>query len=200
MARKRGVDRAQVVDAAVVLVERDGLAALTLAGVAEVLDVRSPSLYSHVDGLAGLRRAVALEAVRRLGAAMAEATADVEGTDAVRALAGAYRSFAVAHPGLYAAMLPVPQGPDDPEGYAAFAAPVDVVARVLAGLAVPAADSVGVIRAFRSALHGFVSLEVGGGFGMPLDVDESFELLVDVLIAGVLARSTSVRWRRDPAG
>lgn len=188
MARKRGVDRGQVVDAAVDLVERDGLPALSMAGVAEVLDVRSPSLYSHVEGLAGLRRAVALEAVRRLGDAMAAATVDRDGPDAVRALARAYRHFALVHPGLYAAMLPVPQGTDDVEGYAAFAAPVDVVASAFAGMSVLAGDRVGVIRAFRSALHGFVSLEAGGGFGMPLDVDQSFELLIDILISGVGAR------------
>ncbi|HUR22728.1 MAG TPA: TetR-like C-terminal domain-containing protein [Acidimicrobiales bacterium] len=34
----------------------------------------------------------------------------------------------------------------------------------------------------------FVSLEAGGGYGMPLDVDRSFELLVDIFVSGVLAR------------
>jgi hypothetical protein len=37
-------------------------------------------------------------------------------------------------------------------------------------------------------LHGFVSLEASGGFGLPDDVDESFETLIDVLVAGLLAR------------
>ena len=45
------------------------------------------------------------------------------------------------------------------------------------------------IRTVRSALHGFVSLEASGGFGLPDDVDASFETLVDVLIAGMLART-----------
>lgn len=187
MARKRGVDRAQVVAAAVAVVEGDGLGALTLARVAETLDVRSPSLYSHVDGLAGLRRAVALEAAQALGAAMAGAVATAgEGADALRSIAHAYRHFARVHPGLYAAMLPVPDVAEDAEGYAAFAEPVDVVARVLADLAVPADLTVAVVRAFRSALHGFVSLEAGGGFRQPVDVDRSFDLLVDILVAGVL--------------
>lgn len=33
-------------------------------------------------------------------------------------------------------------------------------------------------RALRSALHGFVSLEAAGGFGLPRDVDRSFSRLV----------------------
>ena len=36
-------------------------------------------------------------------------------------------------------------------------------------------------RALRSALHGFVDLENHGGFGLPVDVDRSFERLVSAL-------------------
>jgi hypothetical protein len=41
------------------------------------------------------------------------------------------------------------------------------------------------IRVVRSALHGFVALERGGGFAMARDVDASFERLVDVLVTGL---------------
>jgi hypothetical protein len=34
-------------------------------------------------------------------------------------------------------------------------------------------------------VHGFSTLEVSGGFGMPLDLDESFSRLVNVFIAGL---------------
>jgi hypothetical protein len=37
----------------------------------------------------------------------------------------------------------------------------------------------------RSVLHGFVDLEVSGGFGMPLDRDESFQRLLTGYIAGI---------------
>ena len=49
-------------------------------------------------------------------------------------------------------------------------------------------DAVHAVRALRSALHGFVSLEAGGGFGLDVDVDESFRRLVDALAAGLPAR------------
>ncbi len=41
----------------------------------------------------------------------------------------------------------------------------------------------------RSAVHGFVSLEIGGGFGLPLDLDHSFGLLVDSLVAAIEAQA-----------
>ena len=39
-------------------------------------------------------------------------------------------------------------------------------------------DAVDAIRAFRSTLHGFVSLEAQGGFALPTSIDRSFDRLV----------------------
>ncbi len=44
------------------------------------------------------------------------------------------------------------------------------------------------IRGLRSLLHGFVSLELAGGFGLPLDIDESFVRLVRIFIGGLPRR------------
>lgn len=187
MARKVGLDRRRVLDAAAALADAQGVESVTLARVASALGVASPSLYSHVDGLPALRRALALEASTRLGDAMRAALADAEGVAALRATAHAYRGFAKAHPGLYATLHTTPGQAEDPEVYAAFAALLPDLASVLAGMGVADEDAVPLIRTLRSALHGFVSLEASGGFGLPQDLDASFETLVDVLVAGMLA-------------
>jgi AcrR family transcriptional regulator len=192
MARKRGVQLADVVGAAAAIADREGVEAVTLARVAAALDIRSPSLYSHVEGLPGLRRAMALDAVARFSTHLDDAIGDRTGTDALRAVAHAYRTFALAHPGSYASMLPAPTE-DDPELYAAFGAPLRVIAGTLASVGVTEDHAIDLIRGFRSALHGFVALETGGGFGIPQDVDRSFDALVDLLIAGVTSRSTGHR-------
>jgi hypothetical protein len=46
-------------------------------------------------------------------------------------------------------------------------------------------DAIHAVRALRSLVHGFATLEVSGGFGIPLDLDESFHRLVDLFIAGI---------------
>ena len=66
MARKLGLQRERVIETAAALADQEGLEAVTLARVAAELGVRSPSLYSHVDGLAGLRRAIALDGASHL--------------------------------------------------------------------------------------------------------------------------------------
>jgi AcrR family transcriptional regulator len=188
MARKRGLELEHVVRTASALADAEGLEAVTLARVAAALEVRSPSLYSHVDGLAGLRRALALDAARRLGVDMAAAAVGNEGVEALRAIAVAYRSFAAAHPGAYATILTTPAEADDAEVYTVFAAQLPPIVTALEALGVAPDEVIAVIRGFRSALHGFVSLEASGGFGLPGDVDRSFDLMVDLLLDGVVAR------------
>lgn len=41
------------------------------------------------------------------------------------------------------------------------------------------------VRTLRSLLHGFVALELIGGFGMPEDIETSFEYLVEIYIQGL---------------
>ena len=55
---------------------------------------------------------------------------------------------------------------------------VRVASDVMAGFDLRDDDAVDAIRALGAALHGFVTLEAGGGFGLPVDVDRSFDRLV----------------------
>ena len=47
----------------------------------------------------------------------------------------------------------------------------------MSGLGLHGDDAVDAIRALRAVLHGFVTLEAQGGFGLPADVDRSFDRL-----------------------
>ncbi len=185
MARKRGLTPDDVVAAARELADADGLEAVTLAAVAERLSVRSPSLYSHVDGLDGLRRRLAFEAAEALRLAFVAAAADRTGLEALEALAHAYRAFARDHPGLYAAAQRAVEPDEDPELYAALGAVLEPVLGALLEAGVPEGELIHVTRAFRSALHGFMELELKGGFGIPESVEESFRHLVGLVLSGI---------------
>lgn len=190
---RAGLSREAVVDLAVDLVDADGFAALTLAAVAGRAGVAVPSLYKHIGSLAALRASVALVAGRELTRRISAATVGRSGDDALRALGHAIRGFARQHPGLYAAtqQAPDPEGESGVELAQAAADAVEVVGAVLRGFGLPPSRTVDAIRTARSALHGFVALEAGGGFGMPDSVDDSFEVLLDVVCAGMheLARA-----------
>lgn len=174
---RAGLTADKVVARAAEVADEDGYDALTLAAVADRFGVRVPSLYKHVDGLDGLRRGVAVLAVRELADRLAHAAVGKAGPDALSALAQAYRGYAHGHPGRYAATLRAPD-PDDEALQAASAKVLDVVFAVLEGYGLDRDDAVDATRILRSALHGFVSLEAAGGFGLPQKVDRTFQRLV----------------------
>jgi AcrR family transcriptional regulator len=179
-----GLDPARVVDVAAGIADAEGLDAVTLARVAGELGVRSPSLYNHVDGRPDLLRAIAVLSVRELTAALRDATVGRSGADALAAAAHAYRAYAQAHPGRYAATLAAPTRGDE-EHRAAATEAVDVLLAVLRGWDLDGDEAVHAVRAFRSAVHGFVTIEAADGFGMAVDVGVSFDRLVATIAGGL---------------
>jgi len=161
-----------------------GLSRLTLAALAQRLGVRQPSLYKHIDGMDALQRSLAVRAKNELAHVLARAAVGRERGDAIASLSHAYRAWALEHPGRYAAAQRAPAA-GDADDQAASRAIVGIVADVLDGYQLREDDAIDAIRAFRSTLHGFITLEAGGAFGLPVDIDRSFDQLVRGLITAL---------------
>lgn len=181
---RAGLDAEAVVAAAAALADADGLHQLTLARLATSLGIRTPSLYAHIGGLDDLRARLGARGARALAASLQLAVAGRARADALFAIALAYREYAHTHPGTYAAMQIVS---DSEEFEAAGAEVVRPIVAVLRGYGLEGDRAIHAVRAIRSALHGFVSLEREGGFGLPINVDDSYDKLVAMLDAGLAA-------------
>jgi AcrR family transcriptional regulator len=187
MSPRAGLDRAAVVAAAAELINTEGIEALTLGRLAERLGVRTPSLYNHVDGIPGLYRELALMNVRLMGARLGEAAMGRSGAEGLMAVAQAYRAYIKECPGLYLASLRAAgvQTPVDVELQAAEEQVVKIAMAVVASFGLSGEDGLHAVRGLRSIVHGFATLELAGGFGLPLDCDESFRRLVTLFIRGL---------------
>jgi AcrR family transcriptional regulator len=181
---RAGLTRDRVVEAAAELVDEVGLAELTLAALAERLGIRQPSLYKHIDSIAGLHRGISLLAKREIGDVLVRAAVGRSGADAIHAMSHAYREWALAHPARYQASQVAPT-PGDLEDEAVSLAAVQVIADVLVAYRLDGDDAVDAIRGLRATLHGFVALETSGGFALRADVDRSFDRLISGFIAGL---------------
>lgn len=174
---RAGLTREKVTAEAAEMADEVGLSRLTLAGLAERLGVRQPSLYKHIDSLADLHRGLSLRAKIEIGEVLARSTVGRSGADAIRAMSFAYREWARSHPAQYEASNQMP-APGDVEIEAVSLAVIQVIADVLTAYDLEGDDAIDAIRALRATLHGFVSLEAEGGFAMSADVDRSFDRLV----------------------
>ena len=181
---RAGVTRAGITAVAAELADEVGLDSVTLAAIAQRLGVSGPAMYKHVAGLDALRRDLAVLAVDEIAAALSAAAVGRSGTDALRGLAYAYRAYAKAHPGRLAASVRAP-APGDEEHAAASDRALAVLVAVLRGYGIREADTVDALRTLRAALHGFAVLEAAGGFGLPRDVDATYERYVATLDAGL---------------
>lgn len=186
LVKKRTVDAERVLQTAITLADASSVDSLTLASVANALGIRLPSLYNHVAGLPGLRYQLALWATREFGDQLRRAAVGKAGEDAIVSIGLAARAFAHTHPGLYI-LTQRPAQADQPELAAAQADVIDIFLVVLAPYGENENDRLHLIRALRSLLHGFVDLETSGGFGMPLDIEESFRRALDLFIRGLHA-------------
>lgn len=181
---RAGLAPASVIAAGAALADEVGFTGLTMGLLAERLGVRTPSLYKHVASLDALRRGIAIQAKREIGHALARAAVGRSGAPALHAFAAAYRAWALEHPGRYAATVRAP-APGDEEDLLASNEALQIMLDILTGFDLRDDALIDAARMVRSALHGFTTLEGGGGFGWPQDIDRSYHTMVDALVSAL---------------
>lgn len=182
------IDKALVVETAAIIADREGIDEVTLTRVAKELDISQPALYRHVEGYDDLIRSLGLQGRQVLVEALTAAAVGVAGDDAVRAMGHAWRQLVKERPGVYAATDRYPCAGDS-ELEAAVDDVIDVLGLALVGFDLDVADQTHVARTLRSAFHGFANLEAGDGHPRPHDLDDTYEHLLDLLIAGIRGHS-----------
>lgn len=187
MSPRSNLTKAIVVQAAADLLNSEGSEALSLNRLAEKLGIRTPSLYNHVDGLPGLMQELSILNARNLAERLSDAAIGQSGPQLVMSVMQAYRSYIKEFTGLYLSTLRVSgmQEVANPELEREEARSLKVAMAMMASFGLQGDDAIHAVRAFRSLVHGFATLEVSGGFGIPLDLDESFARLVDWFLAGL---------------
>ncbi|WP_435614587.1 TetR-like C-terminal domain-containing protein [Streptomyces coelicoflavus] len=175
-----GLTTGRVVAAAADLADEQGLDGVTVSALARRFGVRDASLYTHVRNLQDLRVRVALLAGGELIEEIAQAVAGRAGKEALAAFAGAYRAYALRHPGRYAAtQIRVDQAlvADSP----ALRRTAEITYGMLRAYGLTEPDLTDAVRLLRATFHGYCALEAAGGFGAPRDVRASWDKAVDAL-------------------
>ena len=190
MAARQGLDRQSVVKTAAELADEVGLEQVTLASLAGRLNVKTPSLYNHIQGLPGLRRELALHGIERLNEALTQGVLGKSGDDAVLAVGTAYVAFVRQHPGLYEATLGAPDM-SDPDIQKVSSTVVNTVLRVLEVYRLEPEEALHTVRSIRSMVHGFASLEGKNGFRMELERDVTLHHMLTTYLRGLKTKEAA---------
>jgi AcrR family transcriptional regulator len=178
---RAALSREAVVELALRLVDDEGEAGLTLSAVAARAGVATPSLYKHVRNLAELRELLSARVMSEMADEASAALLGRSGDEAVRALMETWRSYVLRHPRRYSAMLQTPEPGMAEEG----ARLVGILLAALRAYGLTDSAAIHAARCLRAAVHGFAVLEAAGGFGLPEKLDESYDLLINVMIKGL---------------
>lgn len=172
--------RNTVIERACILADDIGFEALTITKLGRALGIAPPGVYRHVADLSDLHSAIGQQASREVSVSLATACAGLSGAHALAVLAETLRAWAAVHPGRYAALQVAPD-PDDAAGQSAAGELLAVIASALRSYGLSGDDLTDAVRLIRSTLHGFITLELGGGFKQPRDLDETFTRIVGAL-------------------
>ena len=190
--------RRALLDAALMLVEREGPKGVSLRSVARLAGVSPAAPYRHFPGKEGLLASVAEEGFHAMNAAMEAA---VEANKELplagfRFVTFAYVKFAAVHPSHFRVMF----GPEiaDHSRYPALKESSErslaLLTRMIRSCQRP--DLIGGVEprelavAAWSTLHGLATLLVDGQLGQPLSSDEELQAFTD-RVADVLYRGLS---------
>jgi AcrR family transcriptional regulator len=196
MARA-GLTAERLTRAGAELADEVGFDQVTVSALARRFDVKVASLYSHLRSSQDLRTRIALLALEEMADRAADALAGRAGKDALTAFAGVYRDYAREHPGRYAAA----QLRLDPDTAAASAGVrhARMTRALLRGYELTGTDQTHAVRLLGSVFHGYVSLELGGGFSHSApDTEETWSRVLDALDA--LLRNWPAPEEPRPAG
>ncbi|MEU3554704.1 TetR/AcrR family transcriptional regulator [Streptomyces fragilis] len=189
MARA-GVTPQRLTEAGAELADEVGFDQVTVSELARRFGVKVASLYSHVRSSHDLKTRIALLALEEMADRVSDALAGRSGKEALAAFADAYRAYARAHPGRYAAA----RYRLDPDTAAASAGVrhARMMRAVLRGYHLAEPDRTHAVRMLGGIFHGYVELELSGGFAhTPVDPEESWNWIVDSLDAQLRAHRAS---------
>ncbi|PKV83612.1 TetR/AcrR family transcriptional regulator [Streptomyces sp. TLI_146] len=177
-----GLSTERLTRAGAELADEVGFEQVTVSALARQFDVKVASLYSHVKNSQDLKTRIALLALEELADRGADALAGRAGKDALAALANVYRDYAREHPGRYAAA----QLRLTPEAAAASAGGrhAQMIRAILRGYDLSEPDQTHAVRLLGSVFHGYITLELGGGFSHSApDTQQTWTRILDALDA-----------------
>lgn len=184
MVQKRNLTKEKIIEAAFVLADEIGLDQITFQKIAEKLNIKYPSLYNHFTNIEELKIKMTVYFLSNLNSRLMERLIGKSGETAVREFAYVYREFAFENKSGYRLYMNIPSTEDDE--VKRLSKEINAIIHKI--LAFYSEDETLVIhksRELRSFLHGFVSLSSHGYFQNPVNLEESFKLMIDDFITSV---------------
>ncbi|MBW4474291.1 MAG: TetR/AcrR family transcriptional regulator [Stenomitos rutilans HA7619-LM2] len=184
--KENSLTKQDVIAAAIACLDQEGESALGVNRVARELGIKPPAIYKHLEGNAGLRRAVALAIWRNY---LTQCRQQVEGItepqELFRVSARATRNFARSHPAQYSVMMHYQMRPTDPEEAEMIQDSLHLFQKFLQLYELSDEALIDVMRMVNAATYGFIMREQSELMTLDRSADASYEVMLDALLVAV---------------
>lgn len=179
---RKKITKEIITDAALELLDQKGIEDVTIKNVAMRLEIKPPSLYNHVANLEDLLDMAAQRSMRNLYDKLLVTSIGLEKKEALWAIAQEYRTFAKKYPGQYELAQKVKLWKSD-ETKQISEQIIVIFSKILQKYAMSEDKAIHFIRTLRSYLHGFTLLEMDEAFGLPQELEKSFSIGLNIILA-----------------
>jgi AcrR family transcriptional regulator len=175
-----------LINAAIDCLDKEGESALGVNRVARALGIKPPAIYKHLDGNAGLKRAVALEIWRNYWIDYHGQTTSITAPrDLLRVGAQATRNFARRYPARYTVMMEYQLRPTDPAEAKIIHDSLDSFKQSLQLYELSNDALIDVMRMVNAAIYGFIIREQSELMTLDRSTDRSYEVMLDALLVAI---------------
>ena len=183
MKRKK-IDRNEIISTAILLADKKGYSNISLKEIADSLDIKTPSLYNHINGLDELYDLLAQEGLKRLLNELVNSVIGLSGKQALLSMGKSYIAFASSSPNLYLATQQVSTCWSDATKELSEEI-INFIFKIISIYNLSKEQNIHVVRTLRSYLHGFALLKSQDFFKIPLDINKSFEIGFESILKGL---------------
>lgn len=179
--QKRNLTKEKIIQVAFSLADEIGLNQVTFQKIAEKLGIKYPSLYNHFTNMDNLKVEMTVYLLNELNLKLMKSLIGKSGKDAIREFAYVYKDFAFQNKTAYRLFMSIPST-ENPELFRLAKETTGIIRQLLEFYINDEIFLVHKSRALRSLLHGFVSLHSFGYFHGKVDLEESFQCMIDDFI------------------
>lgn len=174
----------KIIQTASEIADREGLSGISLKAVAAVLQIRTPSLYNHIDSLECLLREVAHSGMREINHQMTQAAVGISGDTAIQSAGVAYFRFMIAHPGVYETIQWATwhQNNETEEILSDYHC---LMGKLVLSCGLSITEPNPVVRLLEGFLHGYATQQLGSALSQPDDAIADMSSALDVVLLGI---------------
>lgn len=175
-----------VIAAAIACLDQEGESALGVNRVARELGIKPPAIYKHLDGNAGLLRAVALHIWGDYLTHCQEHLANLSDPQVLLHTGShATRNYARSYPARFRVMSNYQMRPTDPEEGAIIQTSLQFFQASLQLFNLNEEGLIDVVRMVNAAIYGFIIKEQSDLMTLQRPTDESFEMMLEALSVAI---------------